>query len=182
MASTIHNPTDSHTLMVPMSVHHLAIQEFAGILHHYEAYMEGVRHRNTHLQQVIDQLHTKIDEMPDFQQNQEKVALSGNLSPLLVVMQDRFSVCPQIHSHQSGGRVQGRPLAVERDLKLYTLNHYFLTITTRRSYGARLKETLKPHARKEKTTQFGAHLVANLNDVTEAFSNKSDRCTYQSKY
>ncbi|KAH8193904.1 hypothetical protein TruAng_011932 [Truncatella angustata] len=73
MASPTYNPTHSHTHMVPMSVHHLAIQEFAGILHHYQAYTEGVRHRNTDLRQVIDQLHKKINEMSDFEQNQGKV-------------------------------------------------------------------------------------------------------------
>ncbi|KAH6653620.1 hypothetical protein BKA67DRAFT_679482 [Truncatella angustata] len=73
MATPTHRPIASHLLMVPMSAHHLVIQDFAGHLYHYQAYMKEVQDNNTRLQQVIDQLNKKIDEMFACQQNRERV-------------------------------------------------------------------------------------------------------------
>jgi hypothetical protein len=65
---------------------------------------------------------------------------------------------------------------VERQLKPYTLNHYF-NHNQQRSHGARIKETLRPKARHEThNTGWDRHsiLVINLSDVADAVTNKSN--------
>jgi hypothetical protein len=65
---------------------------------------------------------------------------------------------------------------VERQLKPYTLNHYY-NHNQQRSYGARIKETLRPKARQEThNTGWGGRntLVINLSDVADAVTNKSN--------
>ncbi|KZL75274.1 Interferon-induced GTP-binding protein Mx2 (dynamin family protein) [Colletotrichum tofieldiae] len=61
---------------------------------------------------------------------------------------------------------------VERQLKPYTLNHYF-NHNQQRSYGSRIMETLRPKARREKSENWGK-LVINLRDVPDAVTNKSN--------
>ncbi|GJC81414.1 interferon-induced GTP-binding protein Mx [Colletotrichum liriopes] len=61
---------------------------------------------------------------------------------------------------------------VERQLKPYTLNHYF-NHNQQRSYGSRIMETLRPKARREKPENWG-NLVINLKDVPDAVTNKSN--------
>ncbi|GKT70804.1 interferon-induced GTP-binding protein Mx2 [Colletotrichum tofieldiae] len=61
---------------------------------------------------------------------------------------------------------------VERQLKPYTLNHYF-NHNQQRSYGFRIMETLRPKARRENSENRGK-LVINLRDVPDAVTNKSN--------
>lgn len=77
-----------------------------------------------------------------------------------------------------GGMNQATLLVnVERQLKPYTLNHYF-NHNQQRSHGTRITETLRPKARVEK----GSHgswpnsnmLVIYLRDVADAVTNKSN--------
>ncbi|KAK1980510.1 dynamin family protein [Colletotrichum cereale] len=64
---------------------------------------------------------------------------------------------------------------VERQLKPYTLNHYF-NHNQQKSYGSRIMETLKPTARRENPGSSGkwSRLVVNLSDVPDAVTNKSN--------
>ncbi|RYO90908.1 hypothetical protein DL766_001482 [Monosporascus sp. MC13-8B] len=65
------------------------------------------------------------------------------------------------------------PVNVERQLKPYTLNHYF-NHNQQRGYGLRIKETLKPKARREHPGDSWKPLVTNLSDVEQAVTNKSN--------
>ncbi|KAK1993876.1 hypothetical protein LX36DRAFT_684021 [Colletotrichum falcatum] len=61
---------------------------------------------------------------------------------------------------------------VERDLKPYTLNHYF-NHNQQKSYGSRIMETLRPKARSD-TSGMCTRLVVDLSDVPDAVTNKSN--------
>ncbi|KAK2037388.1 interferon-induced GTP-binding protein mx2 [Colletotrichum somersetense] len=61
---------------------------------------------------------------------------------------------------------------VERQLKPYTLNHYF-NHNQQKSYGTRIMETLRPKARRETSNKWST-LVVSLSDVPGAVTNKSN--------
>ncbi|KAK2036410.1 dynamin family protein [Colletotrichum somersetense] len=61
---------------------------------------------------------------------------------------------------------------VERDLKPYTLNHYF-NHNQQKSYGSRIMETLRPKARKD-TCDLQIRFVVDLRAVPDAITNKSN--------
>lgn len=67
---------------------------------------------------------------------------------------------------------------VERQLKPYTLNHYF-NHNQQRAHASRMKETLRSKARVEAWDVYGnklqdSNLVLNLDDVEDAVTNKSN--------
>lgn len=62
---------------------------------------------------------------------------------------------------------------VKRQLKPYTLNHYF-DHNQQRSHGARVRATLRPNARRELPGRSFDHFIINLNYVAEAVTNKSN--------
>ncbi|TLD09838.1 hypothetical protein PspLS_12042, partial [Pyricularia sp. CBS 133598] len=61
---------------------------------------------------------------------------------------------------------------VERQLKPYTLNHYF-NHNQQRSYGMRIQKTLRPKARCEMVSHKRTTVI-NLSDVADAVTNKSN--------
>lgn len=62
---------------------------------------------------------------------------------------------------------------VERQMKPYTLNHYF-NHNKQRSYGARFKQTLEAEARYDQGFQGPSNLIINISKVEEAITNKSN--------
>lgn len=56
-----------------MSVHLLATDEFAGHLRHCQQYGERTRHHNIYLQQEIEQLKNKMNQIVAYQKVQEEV-------------------------------------------------------------------------------------------------------------
>ncbi|EFQ35511.1 dynamin family protein [Colletotrichum graminicola] len=62
---------------------------------------------------------------------------------------------------------------VERQLKPYTLNHYF-NHNQQKSFGSRIMETLRPNARTEQGYKSPSSLVVDLSDVADAVTSKSN--------
>lgn len=91
------------------------------------------------------------------------------------VLQDISSaILGDLCAKYKGGMDQAILLVdVERQLKPYTLNHYF-NHNQQRSHGARTKETLRPKARLENSPGHCQKLVVDLDDVAEAVTNKSN--------
>ncbi|KAK2006223.1 dynamin family protein [Colletotrichum eremochloae] len=91
------------------------------------------------------------------------------------VLQDVFSaILSDLCAKYEGGMNQATLLVnVERQLKPYTLNHYF-NHNHQKSYGVRIRDTLRPHARVEHVYRDRPELVINLDAVAEAVSNKSN--------
>ncbi|TIC96829.1 Interferon-induced GTP-binding protein Mx [Colletotrichum higginsianum] len=92
------------------------------------------------------------------------------------VLQDVSSaILSDLCAKYEGGMSQATFLVnVERQLKPYTLNHYF-NHNQQKSHGARITETLRPKARHEEHKDWGdVTLIINLNDVADAVTNKSN--------
>ncbi|KAK1624560.1 dynamin family protein [Colletotrichum phormii] len=92
------------------------------------------------------------------------------------VLQDVSSaILGDLCAKYEGGMNQATLLVnVERQLKPYTLNHYF-NLNQQRSHGVRIQETLRPKARHEEPAKgWGKILVINLSDVADAVTNKSN--------
>ncbi|ROT42142.1 interferon-induced GTP-binding protein mx2 [Sodiomyces alkalinus F11] len=62
---------------------------------------------------------------------------------------------------------------IERQLKPYTLNHYF-NVNQQKSHGVRIKQTLQSKARREYPGDEKRPLVVKLGDVEDAITNKSN--------
>lgn len=93
------------------------------------------------------------------------------------VFQDISSaILSDLCTKYEGGMNQATLLIdVERQLKPYTLNHYF-NHNQQRSLGARIEKTLRPKAHRE-TLEMGfgpTSMVINLGDVAGAVTNKSN--------